>query len=174
MEQQFWLQSGPEMLFRGSASPFEFFLSNLFRAFISSVDIESIFAIIWIICPVCGRPGWVFCQLFLPVPILTFRIESKYFFDQLPELSILKDGILENQVKKKTNHHPLPLRPGCSWPPLSPQAFLWDVLVAAEVAASPPAVPMKPSSSPAHLLEKREHTDIHRNLLKAYSLPFPS
>lgn len=112
------------MLFCGLASQFEFSFWNLFMAFIASVDVESIFAITWIICPVCGRPGWVFCQLLLPSPILTFRGESKFSFDQQPELMILKDGILKNQMRKTINllrrcpcsqaagHHTRPLSPG--------------------------------------------------------------
>lgn len=105
------------MLFCGLAFQFEFRFWNLFRVFIATVDVESIFTIAWIIRSVCGRPGGIFCQRFLPVPILTFRIESKFFFDPQPELSILKDEILRNQVEKtiKPSLH-IPLQPGCSLP----------------------------------------------------------
>lgn len=94
---QFRLQSGPKMLFWSLPSQFELPFRDLFRAFIGSVDVESIFAIDCIICPVRGRPRRVFCQLSLQDPILTFRVESKFFLYKQPELSILKDGILKNR-----------------------------------------------------------------------------
>lgn len=93
---QFQLQSGPKMLFFDWVPRFEFFFWDQFMVFIAFVDVESIFTITCIIRPVYGGPGRVFCQLFLPGPILTFRVESKFFLNQQPELSILKDGILEN------------------------------------------------------------------------------
>lgn len=125
------------MLFCGLASQLEFSFWNLFMAFIASVDVESIFAITWIICPVCGRPGWVFCQLLLPSPILTFRVESKFSFDQQPELMILKDGILKNQMGKTIYCAGAPAaRPLATTARPFPQASVWGVLIAA-VSTSP-------------------------------------
>lgn len=89
------------MLFRSLPSQSEFPSGDLLRAFISPVDVESIFATICIICPAGGRPGSIFSQLSLQDPVLTFWVESKFLLYKQPELSILKDGILKNRVRSK-------------------------------------------------------------------------